>query len=63
MNEDGRTPLTLAVETQNVRIFKYLLRHISITAWSYGGTAMIKTPLNQIDSFRIPGFPLHEAPR
>jgi len=63
VNNDGFTPLTLAARTGCPDMFHHVLDCMRETVWSYGNIHMTKTPLVQIDTFRIEGLALHERPK
>ena len=53
MNEDGLTPLTLAVRNGDPDMFQHLISRMRVQTWEIGSSKMIATPLEQIDTFRI----------
>ena len=53
MNEDGLTPLTLAVRDGDPDMFQHLISRMRVQTWEIGSSKMIATPLEQIDTFRI----------
>jgi len=62
MNEHHLTPFTLAAKQGHLEIYELLTESMRQTSWVYGQVQMSLLSLEQLDSFRIEGFPLHEQP-
>jgi ankyrin repeat protein len=62
MNEHHLTPFTLAAKQGYLEIYELLTESMRQTSWVYGQVQMSLLSLEQLDSFRIEGFPLHEQP-
>lgn len=60
MNEHNLTPFTLAAKQGYVEIFDVLTDYMRQKSWVYGQVQMSLLSLEQLDSFRIGEFPLHQ---
>lgn len=54
-NNDGLSPLSLAASLNNTVMFDRILRYQRNMAWAYGPVTCFQTPLEDIDTVRIPG--------